>query len=57
MRVPVRASAPRLVLWRAAHARKDQSPENQQARQRQQTLNTYHRAYDACTEGRDYTIK
>jgi hypothetical protein len=37
-------------------ARHQQAQQNQQAQaQQQETLNTYHRAYGACMEGRGYT--
>ena len=40
------------------HARASQAAQNQQAvGARQQSLNTYNRAFSACMEGRGYTIK
>mgnify|MGYP003376608500 CR=1 FL=1 len=42
----------------AARARQNQAAQNQQAQQQQQqALNTFHRAWGACMEGRGYTIK
>ena len=39
-------------------ARKNQEAQNQQAQaQQQQAIDTFHRAYGACMEGRGYTIK
>jgi hypothetical protein len=39
-------------------ARRNQAARNDQAvANQQQTLNTYHRAYAACMEGRGYTIR
>ncbi|MCC7215126.1 MAG: hypothetical protein IT517_00040 [Burkholderiales bacterium] len=41
-----------------ARARQNQAAQNQQAQQQQQqALNTFHRAWGACMEGRGYTIK
>ena len=41
-----------------ARARQNKAASNQQAQQqKQETLNTYYRAYGACMEGRGYTIK
>jgi hypothetical protein len=39
-------------------ARRNQTARNEQAQgDRQQTMNTYYRAYGACMEGRGYTIR
>jgi hypothetical protein len=39
-------------------ARRNQAARNEQAQaDRQQTINTYYRAYGACMEGRGYTIR
>lgn len=39
-------------------ARQNQEAQNQQAQaQHQQQINTFHRAYGACMEGRGYTIR
>jgi hypothetical protein len=46
------------VLAGGARARRNQAALAQQAQEsKSQTLNTYYRAFDACMQGRGYTVK
>ncbi len=45
------------IYYVAAGMRNDQARNDQAQANRQQTMNTFYRAFGACMEGRGYTVR